>query len=93
METSTLRMRALSGTPLADARTRDTVLAVARAIAERTGVTVRELSAQPDSLTVTLETGKLAALGFLAELRRNTNTWFAAKHQGQSLWGEPAHDE
>ena len=93
METSTVRLRALSGTPLADTKVRDTVLAAAQALAERTGFAILGINSEPDSVTVWIAADKLAALGFLAELRRTTNTWFSAKHDGQSLWGEHAGEE
>lgn len=89
MEPSTVRLRALSPTasPLADPRVRETVLASAHAIAERTGVAISDLHAGDDHVTVTIHADKLAALGFLAELRRTTERWYAAKHQGGTLWG------
>lgn len=88
METSTVRLRALSGTPLADEKVRAVVIAAAQALAERTGVTLLGLDAAPDSLTVTLAADKIAALGFLAELRRNTGAWYRARNPDSELWGE-----
>jgi hypothetical protein len=93
MDQSTVRLRALSGAPLADDAVRTTVVATAHAIAERTGVALLAIEAAADSVTVTLGTDKLAAMGFLAELRRLTNTWFARKRSGESLWGEVPRDE
>ncbi len=92
-ESSTVRLRALSGTPLAQERVRSTVEAAARALAERNAVEVSHLSCEPDAITLTLEIDKLAALGFLAELRRVTEAWHRAKF-GTGLWGElpPATD-
>lgn len=74
--------------PLADRRTRDTVLAAARALAERTGVTLLEVEARPRELTATLAAGRIAAMGFAAELRRITNAWHAQTF-GLHLWTEP----
>ena len=69
------------------------VEAAARALAERNAVEVASLSCEPDSITLTLGINKLAALGFLAELRRVTDAWHRGKH-GTGLWGElpPADD-
>lgn len=88
MDVSTIRLRALSGAPLADAKVRGVVLSTAQAIAERTGVVVEEISASDDAVTVTIAADKIAGMGFLAELRRLTNAWYAQKNQGASLWGE-----
>ncbi len=88
VESSTVRLRALAGTPLADVKVRGVVVSTAHAIAERTGVPLLEVVPTDDAITVTIGASRLAGLGFLAELRRITNAWFAGKHPGQSLWGE-----
>lgn len=95
IEPSTVRLRALSGSPLADERVRALVVATANAIAERNGVELIALAAEPSSITVTLRIDRLAALGFLAELRRLTNAWYSAKHRAGPLWGElpPSEDD
>lgn len=94
MDSSTVRLRALEGTPLRDPKVRATVIAAAESIAERTGVRLASVAADDEGLTVTIEIDKLGALGFLAELRRATDHWYAAKHQGASLWGKvPDEDE
>lgn len=90
---ATMRMRALQGAPLADPRTRATVIATAGAIAERTGIPLIAVQADNESLTISLAADRLAGLGFLAELRRATNTWYSARNNGDSLWGEPAPDQ
>ncbi|MEZ6242759.1 MAG: HAD-IIIA family hydrolase [Phycisphaerales bacterium] len=87
--TTTVTLRARDARPLADARTKETVLATARAIAERTGIELTDLAATDSSVTATLAASRLAALGFLAELRRLTNAWSHAKLD-QALW--PAAD-
>lgn len=86
---NSMRLTALAGRPLADPRTRATVIAAAGAIAEHTGLHLLSLSADESSVTITLDADRLTCVGFLAELRRNTNHWFAARHEGKSLWGEP----
>ncbi len=72
--------------PLADHDTRRTVEAAARAIAERTGVMLVTLELDDRSVTATLAAHRLAALGFMAELRRTTNDWYAHRHGGRPLW-------
>ncbi len=89
---ATMRLTAREGSPLADPRTRATVIATASAIAERTGITLSAIHAEDTSITVTLLTDRIAGLGFLAELRRTTNAWYASRNTGQSLWGDPPTD-
>lgn len=81
-----MRLRALTGRPLADGKVRSMVLATASAIAERTGVDVSSIEADDSSVTVTLNASRLVGLGFLAELRRLTNAWFEGKHHAGPLW-------
>jgi len=88
-ETSTVRLSALSGTPLDDAMVRATVEATARAIAERTGVPILSLSIHDARITVVLKADRVAAIGFAAELRRLTNTWYESKFRDGPLWGTP----
>ena len=89
---TSLRLRAITGYPLADDRVRGTVIATANAIAERTGVAIGSVLADGDSVLVEIEGDQLAAVGFLAELRRLTNAWYEGKF-GESLWGEPPSGE
>ena len=90
---TTITLRARSGTPLEDDQTRRTVEAVARAIAERHGVTLVRLAADSDRITATLALGRLAAIGFAAELRRLTTAWYR-EHTGiDHLWGDPDDGE
>lgn len=93
MESSTVRLRALDGAPLSDAKVRATVIAAAESIAERTGVRLASITSDDQSVTVTIEVDKLSALGFLAELRRSTDHWYAAKHGGASLWGRAPEEQ
>lgn len=72
--------------PLADPDTRRTVEAAARAIAERTGVPLVALQLDDRAVTATLAAHRLAAVGFMAELRRTTNDWYAHRHAGRPLW-------
>ena len=88
--TTTVSLRALDAHahPLDDQRTRSTVESAARAIAERTGITLSELRLSDNAVTATLAIHQLGALAFMAELRRTTNTWHTHTH-GEPLW--PAH--
>lgn len=92
MDSSTVRLRALSGRPMDDPVVRDTVIATAHAIAERTGIPVLAVQPEPDAVVVTLVADKLAAMGFLVELRRLTETWYAKKFNAGPLWGRAADD-
>jgi hypothetical protein len=78
-----------SHSPLADPATRDTVIAAAQALAERAAIPVYETTTTPESFTATLAADEATAVGFAAELRRTTNAWFAAKHNGTPLWVSP----
>ena len=82
---TTATLRAPEGEPLADAAVRDTVRAAAESIAERTGVRLLGLRVEPASVEATLATHRLGATAFMAELRRNTNTWHTARF-GVPLW-------
>lgn len=62
-----------------------TIRAAASAIAERTGVQMLRLELVGPRLIATLATHRLAALGFAAELRRQTNHW-ARTRLGRPLW-------
>lgn len=90
---ATLRLRALEGIPMDDPVVRDTVIATAHAIAERFGVNVLSLSTDSNSITVTLEIDTLAAIGFMAELRRLTNAWYERKFKDGPLWGTAEREE
>ena len=58
---ATVTLRALEGEPLADEAVSRTVVATAHAIAERTGVVVLAVDAQPDRVTVTTSGGDVEA--------------------------------
>lgn len=81
-------LRALEGTPLADANIRDVVVATTNSIGERNAVEIRAINTDSQSITVSLIASRLVALGFAVELRRVTDLWFRKK-TGRSLWGEP----
>ncbi|USN99271.1 MAG: HAD-IIIA family hydrolase [Phycisphaeraceae bacterium] len=91
---SVVTLRAFDSRPLADADTRRTVESAARAIAERIGVRLIDLTLDDRSVSATLAIHRLGALGFMAELRRATNVWYTHKHPGQKLWpATPKHHD
>lgn len=92
MTASTVRLSATTGEPLNDERVRETVVAAAHAIAERTGVPLESVETDANSVTVKIGADKLAAMGFGAELRRATNTWHEGRF-GATLWGKPERDD
>lgn len=83
---SRITLRARSGTPLADHRVRDMVVAAAHALAERHGVETIDVVASPDALECRLRGSQIVALGFAAELRRTTESWYEHTHPGATLW-------
>ena len=84
---TTITLRALHGQPLGDAAIRGVVEATAHAIAERQGLRVLALRSEADRIHVTLPVGRLAAIGFAAELRRLTSRWYTQKFGEETLWG------
>jgi hypothetical protein len=89
---SAITLRALTGTPLADPDLARMIVATAQAIAERHGVRLLQLDTAPDRVTAELGAGRVAAVGFAAELRRVTEAWYRGKHH-KTLWGEPPADD
>jgi len=89
---TSLRLRAITGYPLSNERVRETVIATANAIAERTGVSLGTVNADGDSVLIEIDADELAAVGFLVELRRLTNAWYEGKF-GESLWGDPPSED
>ncbi|TVQ61980.1 MAG: hypothetical protein EA378_05815 [Phycisphaerales bacterium] len=66
-------------------RVRATVIAAARALAERTGLEILDVRAEDAGIELTLHAEEATAVGFAAELRRITNAWHHAR-SGESLW-------
>jgi hypothetical protein len=92
MEVSTAMLTAVRGEPLADVAVRAVVVSAAGALAERTGVKVVRIEATASGVQVVVEGPEVVAVGFVAELRRVTNAWWAGRRgkgvAGESLWGE-----
>ncbi len=84
-EVCTLLMHAADEAALGEPRVRDTVLASARAAAERAGVRLFFAGVEGGTLVVTLGAGRLAGLGLLGEVRATTDRWRAARGEG-TLW-------
>ena len=81
-------LKALVGEPLSDAALKDMIVATAHAIAERQGIPVLSVTTTAASISVTLECGRIEAVGFAVELRRLTTTWYTRKYGEPTLWGE-----
>lgn len=84
-EVSAVDLRPLEDGALDDARTRETVLASARSIAEQHRVPLVELGVASGALRMGVRADRLVALGFAAEVRRATNAWHRAR-KGAALW-------
>jgi len=90
--TATLRVDPARESPLRDASIRETIMASARALAERIGVRIERIEVDERGLRAVLDAGRLVALGFAAELRRSTEVWHAHKHGG-TLWIGPDRED
>jgi D-glycero-D-manno-heptose 1,7-bisphosphate phosphatase len=66
----------------------DTVVATARGIAERHGARLVDLGVRGGRLEATIVAGRLAAMGYMSEVRRATNAW-ARSHRGRPIWPVP----
>ena len=88
-ERSIITLRALQGAALRELNIRSMIEATAHSLAERNDVDMHRLIDGDDSITVELGCDRLAALGFAAELRRLTTSWYTRKFGAGTLWGEP----
>jgi hypothetical protein len=89
-ETTTITLHTEDGWALSDERVRETVLAAANALAERFALKVVGIANDHEALEVTLATDEVTAVGFAAELRRNTNSWYEQRYKIGPLWRSPA---
>lgn len=87
--TTRVTLRALEGTPLQHENIRTMVVATAEALAERQGVRLIAVEADESSITATIAADRIVAIGFAAELRRLTTSWYRHKFGVETLWGEP----
>ncbi|MFK7758862.1 MAG: D-glycero-alpha-D-manno-heptose-1,7-bisphosphate 7-phosphatase [Phycisphaerales bacterium] len=88
----TLRSPDTSFVPMADDRTREMVEAVARGIAERTGITIHELTCDQEQIEVVIGVHRIGALAFMAQLRRDTDRWHE-RNFGVPLWSLKSMDQ
>lgn len=70
---------------LADAQTRNMIQAAAHALAEREGVRLVRVTVDQTGVDLEIVGSEIVALGFAAELRRNTNHW-AHTHGALPIW-------
>jgi UPF0288 family protein (methanogenesis marker protein 3) len=86
-EVISVTLHARDGAALNDERVRSTVESAARALAERQGVELVDLTITGERLDVALVGPEVVGVGFVAELRRSTETWYAKRTSGDTLWG------
>jgi hypothetical protein len=89
MDTTTIALHTAEGAALSQERVRETVMAAASSLAERFNIDLLEMDADDETLTVELGADEVTSLGFAAELRRNTNTWYEGKYKQGPLWRTP----
>lgn len=87
-EIHAVRLTCASEADLEDPRLRDTIIAVANGIAERTGVDLVELEVTPHGLELAVRGASIVAVGLAAELRRTTDRWHLDR-RGTHLWISP----
>ncbi|MDA0294740.1 MAG: hypothetical protein O3A19_04015 [Planctomycetota bacterium] len=68
-----------------DPRIRETIIAAARGIAERTGVELDDVACESNRLTIRMNGSTLMAIGLRAEWRRSTDHWHFERF-GSHLW-------
>ncbi|MCB9845030.1 MAG: HAD-IIIA family hydrolase [Phycisphaeraceae bacterium] len=90
-QVSRARLVAAEEGALRHPRVRATVASSVRALAERTGVGLRDVFVDEDSIEMEVEGTPLLAIGMAAELRRSTDAWHLAKH-GTRLWRAPGQE-
>ncbi|MAC18189.1 MAG: hypothetical protein CMJ23_00635 [Phycisphaerae bacterium] len=76
---------------LEDERLKETVLAAANGIAERTGVALQRVEIMDRRLEIAVEGPPMLAIGLAAELRRTTDRWHLDR-RGLHLWVAPDPD-
>lgn len=84
---ATFRLTPTEGLSIDEPAALRTIQAAALAIAERTGIKLIAIEVTPAGVTGELDGDELLAVAFAAELRRTTESWYAARHPGESLWG------
>ena len=78
--------------PFDDERVRESVVASARAIAERTGVELLDVRTSATALTAVLACDRIVAMGFASELRRASERWYRGRFGGR-LWLDRSEED
>ena len=60
---------------------------MAQALAQRTGIKLVRIEFETNCVTATVEGGDVIALGFVAELRRDSDRWWREHRGAESPWG------
>ena len=72
---------------LSDAVFQETIKSMAQALAQRTGIKLVRIEFETNCVTATVEGGDVIALGFVAELRRDSDRWWREHRGAESPWG------
>ena len=60
---------------------------MAQALAQRTGIKLVRIEFETNCVIATVEGGDVIALGFVAELRRDSDRWWREHRGAESPWG------
>lgn len=82
---TTVTLRLHEGVDAAE-RVRSVVLAAAHGLAERFDLQVSSIGFEAGVLRASLFADEVTAVGFAAELRRNTGAWYEGKYRAGPLW-------
>ena len=72
---------------LSDAVFQETIKSMAQALAQRTGIKLVRIEFETNCVIATVEGGDVIALGFVAELRRDSDRWWREHRGAESPWG------
>ena len=83
----TIALHARRSDILSDAVFQETIKSMAQALAQRTGIKLVRIEFETNCVTATVEGGDVIALGFVAELRRDSDRWWREHRGAESPWG------
>jgi len=83
----TVALHARRSDILSDAVFQETIKSMAQALAQRTGIKLVRIEFETNCVTATVEGGDVIALGFVAELRRDSDRWWREHRGAESPWG------
>ena len=83
----TVALHARRSDILLDAVFQETIKSMAQALAQRTGIKLVRIEFETNCVTATVEGGDVIALGFVAELRRDSDRWWREHRGAESPWG------